>query len=156
MPQLKNSKVYRGGVTAPNTTLETRTVSVSVSLRDESLDIRFNLASKGGGTTRVVLEIGKGDFQAILQEIASKLPESVGVLTDCASIANKKNLELLQEARKVQADEKERANKLVEELEPVEVFVSEKYYEAPAGQDEKEELVRGKLQEVMSTLRELR
>lgn len=156
MPQLKNSKVYRGGVTAPNINFETSTVSASVNLRDESLDIRFNLASKGGGTTRVVLEIGKGDFQLLLQEIASKLPESVGVLTDCVSIANKRNLELLLEARTVHNNEQERAKKLLEELKTVEDFVSDKYYAAPAGEDEEEERARDKLQEVMNELRELR
>jgi hypothetical protein len=84
------------------------------------------------------------------------LPESVGVLTDCASIANKKNLELLREARIVHDSERERAKRLGEELEAVEQFVSDKYYETPAGQDQKEEQIRDKLQEVMSMLRELR
>jgi Zn-finger protein len=59
-------------------------------------------------------------------------------------------------ARKVHDSEKERAKKLVEELAEVEEFVSDKYREAPAGQDEKEERVRDQLQEVMSSLRELR
>lgn len=156
MPQLKSSKIYRGGVTAPNINFETSTVSASVNLRDESLDIRFNLASKGGGTTQVVLEIGKGDFHILLQEIASKLPESVGVLTDCASIANKRNLELLEDARKVHDNERARARKLLDELESVEEFVSEKYYATAVGEDEKEERAHGKLQEVMNELRELR
>ena len=120
-----------------------------------TLAVRLDLASKGGGTTEVLLKIGKGDFQTILQEIASKLPESVGVLSDCASIANKKNLELLTDARKVQVDEKTRAKTLIDDLEAVEQFVSEKYYAAPAGEDEKEEQVRNKLQKVMSSLREL-
>ena len=156
MPQLKHSRVFRAGLTAPSLNFETSTCSASVNMRDESLDIRFNLASKGGGTTQVVVEIGKGDFQASLHEIASKLPESVGGLTDCAAIANKKNLELLQDARKVHDNEKERAKRLVGELEAVEEFVSDKYYEAPVGQDQKEEQIRDKLQEVMNKLRELR
>jgi hypothetical protein len=92
----------------------------------------------------------------VLQEIASKMPESVGILSDCASIANKKNLELLHNARKVRDNEKERARKLVEDLEVVEEFVSDKYFEAPTGQDEREEKVRDQLQAVMSSLRELR
>jgi hypothetical protein len=87
--QLKHSKVYRGGATAPSLTHETSQCSASVDIRDEALEVRFDLASKGGGTTCVLLQIGKGDFQVLLQEIASKLPENVGVLSDCASIANK-------------------------------------------------------------------
>src|SRR5262249_15530796 len=112
MPQLKHSKVYRGGVTAPSMSFETNQCSASVGVKTESLELRFEIASKGGGTTRILLRIGKGDFQTLLQEIASKLPENVGVLSECAAIANKANLKLLQEARKVHDDEKARAKKL--------------------------------------------
>jgi hypothetical protein len=156
MPQLRHSKVYRGGATAPSLSYETSQCSASVDQLDGTLDIRFDLASKGGGTTCVLLQIGKGDFQAMLQEIASKLPESVGVLSDCASIANKKNLELLQSARTVHDNERARAKSLIEDLEAVEEFVSEKFYEAPVGQDDKEEKARDQLQKVISSLRELR
>jgi hypothetical protein len=155
MPQLKHTKVYRGGATAPSLSFETSQCSGSAVVKTESLELRFEIASKGGGTMRILLRIGKGDFQTLLQEIPSKLPENVGVLMDSASVANKMNLKLLQEARKVQADEKARAKKLVEDLEEVEAFVSEKYQEAPVGQDEREEQVRDKLEEVMTSLREL-
>lgn len=155
MPNLKHTKIYRGGATAPSLSYETDQCSGSISLKHEALDLRFEIASKGGGKTRVLLRIGKADFQTLLQEIASKLPETVGMLSDCASIANKMNLKLLHDARKVQADEKERAKKLVEELEEVEAFVSEKYQAAPVGEDEREERVRDKLEEIMTSLREL-
>src|SRR5262249_44169535 len=123
MPPLKHSKVYRRGLTAPNPyEFETRQCSPSVDQPNGPLHIKFELASKGGGTTCVLLEIGKGDFQALLPEIAGKLPESVGVLSDCASVANKRNLELLEKARKVHADEKARAESLIEELQIVEEF----------------------------------
>lgn len=55
MPQLKNSKVYRGGATASSYTLESDTCSASVDPSDGTLDIKFDLASKGGGTTCVLL-----------------------------------------------------------------------------------------------------
>jgi hypothetical protein len=155
MPQLKHSKVYRGGATAPSLSFETSQCSASVGMKTESLELRFAIASKGGGTTEILLRIGKGDFQVLLQEIASKLPENVGVLSECAALANKTNLQLLQAARKVHDDEKARAKKLVEDLEDVESFVSDKYHEAPVGQDEREEHVRDKLDSVMSSLREL-
>src|SRR5262245_25953253 len=71
MPQLKHSKVYRGGAKAPSLSLETSKCSASVGLRTESLELRFDIASKGGGTTRILLQIGKGDFQTLLQEIAT-------------------------------------------------------------------------------------
>jgi hypothetical protein len=155
MPQLKHSKVYRGGVTAPSLRFETSTCSTDINLRDESVDLRFDLASKGGGTTSVLLRIGKADFPALLQEIASKMPEFVGILSDCASLANKKNLELLQNARKARENEKARAKKLVDDLEIVNRFVSEKYHEVPVLQDQRERQVRDQLQDVMSSLREL-
>ena len=65
------------------------------------------------------------------------------------------NLQLLQGARKVHDDEKARTQKLVEDLEVIEEFVNEKYFEAPAGEDEREEQVRDRLEEIMSSLREL-
>lgn len=155
MPKLEHSKVYRGSVTASGLDFETNKCSASVDQEDGTLDIRFNLASKGGGTTSVLLQIGKEDFQVILREIATKIPDSVGILSDCASIANKKNLELLAEARKVHDDEKARAKTLIDELEPVEDFVNVKWRAAPVGQDEEEERMRDRIQKVMSTLREL-
>jgi hypothetical protein len=152
---LKNTKTYRGGVTAPQLTLETRQCSFSTNIKDNALDIRFNIASKGGGTTSVLVRIGLEDLPLVLDAVASRMPESVGVLSDCAALANKKNLEQLKQARKVQADEKARANSLVEKLEHVEEFVSEKYFEAPAGEDEREEQVKDHLEDVMNSLRQL-
>ena len=156
MPQLKHTKIYRGGMTAPSLSFETGECSASADKRFDSLDLRFNLKSKGGGTTCVLLRIGKDDLHLVLQEIASTMPECVGMLSDCASIANKKNLELLEAARKVHDSEKARARSLAEDLELVEQFVRDKYLEAPAGADEKEERVKKQLQNVMWLLRELR
>jgi hypothetical protein len=155
MPQLKHAKIYRGGVTAPSLSFESSQCSASVDQSDGALEFSFNLASKGGGTTHVQLQIGKGDFLAVLQEIATKMPESVAVLSECASIANRKNLELLEVARKVQDNEKARANSLLRSLEVVEEFVNQKWYEAPPGQDEEEERIRDQLQAVIGSLREL-
>ena len=75
------------------------------------------------------------------------------MLSDCAALANRKNLELLEEARRVHDDEKARAKILIDDLEAVEEFVSEKYYEATAGKDEKEEKVRHQIQKVINSLR---
>lgn len=48
MLQLKHSQVYRGGVTAPSLRPETSQCSVSANRRDGTIDIGFNIASKGG------------------------------------------------------------------------------------------------------------
>ena len=55
----------------------------------------------------------------------------------------------------MQSDEKARAASLVEQLEVVEEFVSQKYLEAPAGQDENEAAVKSKLEGVIDSLRSL-
>ena len=90
MPLLQHAEVYRGGVTDPKIFVETSDCSATVSPRHQSIDLRFRLASAGGGATSVLLRIGKDDFQAILREIASEIPETAGVLMDCASIASEK------------------------------------------------------------------
>jgi hypothetical protein len=46
-----------------------------------------------------------------------------------------------------------RASSLVEKLEVVEEFVSQKYYEAPPGQDEQEADAMSQLEEVVNSLR---
>ena len=53
----------------------------------------------------------------------------------------------------MQSDEKARASSLVEKLEVVEEFVSQKYYEAYAGQDEREATAKSQLEEVVNSLR---
>lgn len=83
------------------------------------------------------------------------MPESVGTLSDCAAFANKKNLEQLTETRRVQSDEKARASSLVEKLEVVEEYVSQKYYAASAGEDEREAAAAAQLEEVVNSLRHL-
>jgi hypothetical protein len=153
MSKLEHTKIYRGGVTAPYLTIETSECSFNPNISERALDFRFSLASKGGGTTSVLLRIGLDDLSLILEGIAGAMPEIVGTLSDCAALANKKILEQLTEARRVQSDEKARASSLVEKLEVVEEFVSQKYYEAPAGQDENEAAVKSQLEDVVNSLR---
>jgi hypothetical protein len=156
MAKLEHTKIYRGGVTAPRITMETRECSFNTNISERAFDFRFRLASKGGGTTFVLLQIGLDDLPLILEGIAGAMPESVGTLSDCAALANKKILEKLTEARRVQSDEKARASSLVKKLEVVEEFVSQKYYEAPPGQDEQEAAVKSQLEEVVNSLRDMR
>jgi hypothetical protein len=153
MAKLEHTKIYRGGVTASYLTTETSECSFNTNISKRALDFRFQLASKGGGTTDVLLRIGLDDLPLILEGIAGAMPESVGTLSNCAALANKKILEQLTEARRVQSDEKARASSLVEKLEVVEEFVSQKCYEAPAGQDENEAAAKSRLEEVVNSLR---
>ncbi len=156
MPQMKYSAVFRGGATSSGLAYETGQCSASVNLRSEALEIRFDLAAAGGGTTCVLLRIGKADFPAMLHEIASEMPEYSRVLSDCASLANGKNLEALRGAHEVLAREKARAGALIDDLEEVGEFVSEKYYEAPSGEDEREQRLNEQLQLALGSLRVLK
>ena len=153
MPNLKHTEVYRGGMTAQHLTIETSECSFHANASGRAMDLSFKLASKGGGTTSVLLRIGIDDLPQILEAIATAMPESVGVLSDCAALANKKNLEQLTEARRVQTDAKAMAEALVAKLVVVEEFVSQKYNDAPAGEDEREATVQSQLDEVVSSLR---
>lgn len=156
MPKLQHSKVYRAGVTANYLNIETSECSFHANTSDKTLDLRFHLASKGGGTTSVLFQLGLDDLPAVLNAIASALPESVGALSSAAVTANAKVLEQLAQARRVQTNDKARAAALVEQLEAVSEFVSQKYYDAPAGSDEVEAAVKTKLDEALNSLRVLR
>ena len=155
MPKLQHSKVYRAGVTANYLNIETSDCSFNPNASDKTLDLRFHLASKGGGTTSVLFQLGLDDLPAVLSAIATALPESVGALSSAAAVANAKVLEQLAEARRVQGDDKARAAALVEQLESVSEFVSQKYYEAPAGSDDAEAAAKTKLDEALNSLRQL-
>lgn len=156
MANLEHTKIYRGGVTAPRLTIETYKCSFDTDISARALEFKFDLASKGGGTTSVLFRIGLDDLPLILESIARTMPERcIGTFSDCAALANKRILEQLTEARRVQSDEKARANSLLEKLEVVTAFVSQKFYEAPAGQDEHEVAAKSQLEEVVASLQEL-
>lgn len=152
MTKLEHTKIFRADTTIPQLTLETRDCTFNANISERTLDIKFHLASEGGSTS-VLLQIGLDDLPLILKAVASAMPESVGTLSDCAALANRKNLEALTEARRVQGDEKARASSLVEKLEVIEEYVSQKYSEAPAGGDEREAAVKTQLEEIIGSLR---
>ena len=155
MPKLQHSKIYRAGVTAQYMNMETSDCSFNANTSDETLDLRFQLASKGGGTTSVLFQLGLDDLPVVLSAIATAFPQSVSALSSAAALANAKVLEQLAEARRVEGDDKARAAALVEQLEAVSEFVSQKYYDAPAGSDEVEATVKKKLDEALNSLRHL-
>lgn len=71
MASLKDAKVWRGGISTDRRALETNDVDVEGSYRSLAafrpiLKVRHRLASKGGGTTAVTLEIGTGSFSQII------------------------------------------------------------------------------------------
>jgi hypothetical protein len=138
MVELKHSKIFRGGITASRLTFETRSCSFCANAEGRSLDIRFELASKGGGTTAVLLQIGIDDLPMILEAIANELPECAGALSYSSSVASRIVLQQLKDARKVLADNKARAKKLSRTLENIKEVVWDNYIEVLLGDNERE------------------
>jgi hypothetical protein len=87
---LEHTEIYRGGATASNLGLETQQCAFEVATWAKAMDFHFHMASKGGGTTEVLLRIGAADLPEILQSIAINLPELDAILSECAAIAVKK------------------------------------------------------------------
>ena len=129
MAQLKLTKVRRRGVTAPNYRLESTNCSAIINKETGSLDIKFKIASRGGGFTCVWVEIGDTDVRSINLEQADSCPESVSTFVECTSIAIERNLEKLDRIRDPI---------VLEKMASVEAFVDKKYRIAPAGEDDDE------------------
>lgn len=71
MAGLQQVQVWRGGVTASYINRETRSVDVTGYPENSRhggpcLTIKHNLASKGGGTTSVFIDIGTGSFAEVI------------------------------------------------------------------------------------------
>lgn len=65
---LKNATIYRGGY-GVRKRKETESCSLQFNTNTRSLDINFNIASKGGGNTYILLRIRDNDFPLIFEEI---------------------------------------------------------------------------------------
>jgi hypothetical protein len=76
---LEHTNILRSGITAPRYNTETANCWLSVNDGPPALEFSFCLASKGGGTTDVLLRVGEGDFPAILEAIAEVLKDSRAV-----------------------------------------------------------------------------
>lgn len=66
MSKLNNSSVRRAGVTAPYWNHGTSNISAK---GNNKLEFDFKLASKGGGTTMVQVQIAPDDFEAVIEEM---------------------------------------------------------------------------------------
>ena len=86
---LKHSEVWRGGVTAPSLSQETKDFGFRVS--PKGLHLRFIIKSKGTGYTDVRIIIGVEDFDLVFEEIAHKIPDFAALFAHCTSIAINQN-----------------------------------------------------------------
>ena len=153
MIQLENTKIYRGGVTQRKRGFATNRCSLRTLFHPSSLRLEFSITSAGRGDTGLLLDIGTGDLAAILEAVADAFPESSFTLfNQCAAHASEKVLGRLALAEKQVQENKAWADDLRMRLEPVEAFVGEKFYEAPADHDKREGEVRDLLAEVTNSL----
>ncbi len=153
MPELKNTEIFRGGVTAPYLKLETRRCMCVMGGAEGPLTFYFSIASKGGGTTKVRLAIGKADLPAILEEVALSVPETVTMLLEAAALASKKTLRQLDESRSVIVEQKTRAQTSIEKLRSVAQYIEMRINVTPVGEDKKEVLARDTLNDAIALLR---
>lgn len=144
MPSLKQTSVYRGGATARKMSLETKDCFARVNKTRRTIELDFSIASKGGGTTRLSVQIGHDDIRRMLKDLANKNPDSVEIFAECTAIASKRNLALIAEARSLDSD-----------LEVVREFVAGKYLESLSGGAQKEKGALTRILNVMTRLRRL-
>ena len=105
---------------------------------DETLSFSFNIASKGGGTTRVLLEIGEEDLPAILEMLLLGMPNFEVQMLDTQRKAT--------ELRQLQHDKKtSELTALADRLDEtglqawlLEEQLGEEYFRAPDDNDEAE------------------
>jgi hypothetical protein len=140
---LKETTILRCGVTAHRYNFETKQCTAEVNTAGKSLDLRFTIASKGGGETALLVRLGLPDMSTVLKNLANTIPETLPMLLEATSIASKRNIERIKTAK--QAGKK---------LGKVQEFVYEKYAAAPYGQDQRESDLNAILSEVITTLSE--
>jgi len=88
MIKLKNTKLFRGGVTASKWG---EILNVSwCSIDDETIDFNFEIDSKGGGKTQLKLVIDEDDVLAILNEFISTNSEYIKFVPKFIKLVNKK------------------------------------------------------------------
>jgi hypothetical protein len=102
MLKLKESAVYRGGKTDKELSIETRTISFNVNKKSfsfsdrtqEGMNFLFDIASKGGGVTRIRLNIKDGDLFKILKEVSE---QNYWASAEIVKLVNKRHKTYLEE-----------------------------------------------------------
>jgi len=69
---LENTVVYRGGHYVRKKR-ETKHCTIKFNKKTNSIDLNFHIASKGGGTTYVLLKINEEDFPTILDKVGEAI-----------------------------------------------------------------------------------
>ena len=124
--QLQDTTVRRAGVTARYWSRETQEVRCKTS---NKLELYFEMSSKGGGTTAVLLQIGPKDFAALAKTMCAVDRQSA-MAAMAAELAREITQQPEHEAALVQG-----ARKSVADL------AQEKIWQAPAGDNDAERLI---------------
>jgi len=123
------------------------------------VEFHFDIPSKGGGTTAIILEVGSEDIGVILESLATEMPEHAAMLARAATTALNGLAEKLREQREeiehMEEYQKTVAKEALEDLLPVEDFVSDKYESAPSGGDLREAEVLQRVQNAVKLLSQL-
>ena len=100
MPYFKDTNVNRAGLTVSHWTNETHKSNnyyIGGIIEDgefrKTLCIIISIASAGGGTTCLSIDIGHDDLQAIFKLIAKEAPDSAALFSECTSIAINSGIE---------------------------------------------------------------
>ena len=104
MSKFKHTNVLRGGATAKYREVESYPSNFFMVDRcnwgDEKgrkiLQFNISIASAGGGTTELAIQIGQDEFPAIFELIAKEIPDTASMFSKCTTIAiNSMRQELL-------------------------------------------------------------
>jgi hypothetical protein len=144
--RLKNTRVFRRGITARSLKNETDDVSLSsgfvfgegVKVPDEykGFHIAFDMASKGGGRTYVVTQVGIKDFPAILR-VMSEVDRQAAMKAMCEEL-----LRQVGAQAKCDLEIKEKTKEGVLEL------IFDTYKNAPHGEDGMSKFVESLVEQV--------
>ena len=95
MPKFKHTNVLRGGATAKYRQVESYRSNFFMvdhcnwgdKKGSKILQFNISIASAGGGTTDLAIQIGQDEFPAILELIAEEFPHTASIFSKCTSIA---------------------------------------------------------------------
>ena len=143
MRNLKHVQIFRCGVTATSYNFETSQCRYDVN--EDDLRLQFNIASKGGGDTSILVKMKSDGLPAVLKEIALTNPRTAELFADALrdaeiALAKKQSAEL---------------SKLTKRVASLDDYVRERWFEKPVGKDRLEEKLWDTTQEVKIWLREL-
>ncbi len=141
VPQLKETTVRRGGVTAHYWYETIRSVAVNAA---SELRISFSMSSKGGGYTQVQVEIRPEDFATIV-EMMSLVNRQAAMEAMSTELARQVRTQSERDAKAIE-EAKKGARQAIQQL------AFHKFISKPNGEDEQERIVSAGVKEIISEI----